>query len=153
MLIIYCFLIVQVENKVKAKKQAERRLHQMVNIVKQRSEADSQGASKKKRSRGAIQREQKRQKRSAEEGGEGERRSNRAVTAPGKKRQEKADKGTGRRVQETRAIFQKVTKKKKVADDEDKKFEARVSKHHHRSVSNSNDPVGRKGAIAKRWFE
>ena len=64
-----------VENKVKAKQQAEHRVQQQANKIKQKLEQkekhlDDEGQKKKqKRSRGAIQREKKRQKRLAAESG------------------------------------------------------------------------------------
>ncbi len=60
-----CSLLSKVENRIKEKKQAERRLQQKLNDTRQRkdtSDFKSRGNDSKKRSRGAIQRSKKKQK-------------------------------------------------------------------------------------------
>jgi hypothetical protein len=136
-----------VENKVKAKKQAERRLHQKVNTTKQRSEGDQQIKNKKRRGRGAIQREQKRQKRSTGEDKTDVIRAahTKALSSARNTEGIKAEKGGPQK----RAM--RPLKQKKARDTAEKQLDEIV--HNHQSNRKPKEEVNRKPATEKRWFE
>lgn len=159
-----------VENKIKAKKQAERRLHQQLNQSKQqlerleKKETHSQkeeNSDQKKRSRGSLQREKKRVRRESGEE-EAERKAKleakalvEAKKALRKQRQEQKQK----KMEEIKRKTVKAPKKKQTMDVEDEKFESIVrsytaqiesTREEKEDQQNKNPRVVVK---EKRWFE
>ncbi|CAJ1927700.1 unnamed protein product [Cylindrotheca closterium] len=142
-----------VENKVKAKKQAERRLQQQVNQAKQKLdklEKQEDAEPKKKRSRGSIQREKKRHKRES-----------------GEEETEKQTKLLKREYFEKKKILREEKKakqlenkkkgvkppKKKSIDKEEEKLEKLVGKYRS-DVDTTKKNVEPRGAVReKRWFD
>jgi len=160
-----------VENKVKAKKQAERRMHQQLNQSKQRLEklekrkakegaADSEeAAAAKKKGRGAIQREKKRKKReSGEEETERQRKLQKKAMYEAKKelRKERAEEKK-RKAQElkrksTKPPKKKKSEQKKIEDDEE--FENIVRTYQSKLESAKTPKANPREVVKeKRWFE
>jgi hypothetical protein len=138
-----------VENKVKAKKQAERRLHQKVNAMKQRGEVDLKVKTKKNRSRGAIQREHKRQKRSAgEDDSDVIRVAHR--TAQSNARNTEASKAEKRGAQKP---VKPPSKQKRAISTEERQFDEMMHRHSSNLQPKASEGVSRKSATEKRWFE
>ncbi|KAL3912780.1 MAG: hypothetical protein SGILL_006751 [Bacillariaceae sp.] len=160
-----------VENKIKAKKQAERRLHQQLNQSKQKLEniekksEDNAENKKKRQSRGGKQREKKRLKRESGEE-EKERKEELQAKAMGEaKRELRKERQEQKRAlkEEMKKKSVKPPKKKKkkhqAVDEDDEKFEkivrsytsqiesARVEKE---SAAQTNPRAAVKD---KRWFD
>ena len=142
-----------VENKVKAKRQSERRLQQQLNNAKQRLENKEKvdNDKKKKRSRGSIQREKKRQKReSGEEAAEQQ-----------AKLMEKAYREQKRKIQaEKKAQMEaikknsiKPKKKQKKLDKDDAKFDQIVDEYRSELEPTTTVENSRVAVRQKRWFE
>jgi len=164
-----------VENKVKAKKQAERRLQQQLNQSKQQLETlekkktarkqagdDNDAPATKKRGRGAIQREKKRLKReSGEEERERQAKLQKKALYEAKKelRRERAEEKK-KKAEELKRKSVKPPKKKKsqlkkIEDDEE--FESIVRSYQSKleSAREENAPRAnqREAVKDKRWFE
>lgn len=158
-----------VENKAKARKQAEKKAQQQANVVKQKAELKEQRKSetgeelkqkKKKKSRGAQQREKKRKIR--EEGGDGTENKTEKVTKK-QKSEEKSDVPEMRRDVKLKGV--KPSKKKKRNDDaaEEKTFEDMVRNYKETFAGGSKGSTKtgeiekmtenpRKDVTKKRWF-
>eukprot|EP00934_Nitzschia_sp_Nitz4_P003082 Nitzschia sp. Nitz4//scaffold54_size114964//105702//108134//NITZ4_003873-RA/size114964-augustus-gene-0.25-mRNA-1//-1//CDS//3329554417//3072//frame0 len=138
-----------VENKIKARKQAERRMQQQLNASKQKEEreADKEGkkSDSKKRNRGAAQRERKRQER---ENG---------ITKPKKKEKQMTPVTRVQHKEKKKEEPVKTMKprKRQKTDPEEEKFQKLVKTHN--SSSETRKPVAseRKAQLkeGKRWFE
>uniref|UniRef100_A0A7S4ARJ5 RRM domain-containing protein n=1 Tax=Pseudo-nitzschia australis TaxID=44445 RepID=A0A7S4ARJ5_9STRA len=162
-----------VENKVKAKKQAERRLHQQLNQSKQhldkleknkakKEAGEGDDANNKRRGRGAIQREKKRLKReSGEEEKERQMKLQKKAMYEAKKelRKERAEEKK-RKAEELKRKSMKPPKKKKsqlkkIEDDEE--FESIVRTYQSKLESSREEKAPkenpRKSVESKRWFE
>jgi len=163
-----------VENKVKAKKQAERRLHQQLNQSKQQlAKLENKKAKKevdfteetdesKKRGRGAIQREKKRKKReSGQEEAERNKKLQKKAMYEAKKelRKERAEdkKRTAEELKRksVKPPKKKKTQLKKIEDDEE--FESIVRSYQSKleSAKDEKEPKTnpREAVNEKRWFE
>lgn len=160
-----------VENKAKARKQAERKAQQQANVVKQKAELKEQRKSetgaelkrkKKKKSRGAQQREKKRKMR--EEGGNGSSTENKTEKVVKKQKfEEKRDVPEMRRDVKLKGV--KPSKKKKMNDDAvgEKTFEDMVRNYKETFAGGikGSTKTGeiekmtenpRKDVTKKRWF-
>jgi nucleolar protein 4 len=157
-----------VENKMKAKKQAERRVQQELNRTKQYLENKERkivslqegGEEKpKKRGRGAIQREKKRLRReSGEEEKERQAKLEAKALAEARKelRKERQAQRQKQKVEESKKKAVKPPKKKKPVDEEDEKFDDIVRSYTSklettRKQTDSHNP--RVAVTEKRWFE
>jgi nucleolar protein 4 len=151
-----------VENKVKAKKQADRRLQQQLNQSKQKLEKlekEEHSEEKKRRSRGAIQREKKRQKReSGEEEAERQAKLRAKALAEAKEelRKERQDLKK-KRIEEMKRRSVKPPKKKQKADEDDEKFDSIVRSYTSKLESAREEKEAKTHQRAalkqKRWFE
>jgi nucleolar protein 4 len=155
-----------VENKVKAKKQADRRLQQQLNRTKQHLEnkekklsATEAGKDTKKRGRGAIQREKKRQRReSGEEEKERQAKLEAKAMAEAKKemRKERQAQKQKQKLEDSKRKAVKPPKKKRV-DEEDEKFDDIVRSYTSKleDVRKDGDETNPHRAVVqeKRWFE
>ena len=162
-----------VENKVKAKKQAERRLHQQLNQSKQQLDrlekrkaekeaGENEEGDTKKKGRGALQREKKRKKReSGEEEAERLKKLQKKALYEAKKelRKERAEEKK-RRADELKKKSVKPPKKKKsqlkkIEDDEE--FESIVRSYQSKLESARDEKVPksnpRESVKQGRWFE
>lgn len=135
----------QVENRVKAKKQMERRLHQKLNNEKQRkgaAEVDVTGAPSKKRGRGAVQRAKKKQKK--DNGGEGGNITERNASEAGRETPNK-----------TRVVNEKTSRKNN--KQEGKRDAPPNSKppagSHSKDKVDTTEANPRPAKNPKRWFE
>ncbi|KAG7365197.1 RNP-1 like RNA-binding protein [Nitzschia inconspicua] len=161
-----------VENKTKAKKQAERRIQQQVNQQKQKLENQEKRKShnddvddddtKKKKSRGAKQREKKRQKReSGEEEKERQAELQAKALADARREMKKERLEQKRRLkEEMKQKSVKPPKKKQKhgrMDEEDEKFEKIVRSYATELEAAREGQQNTKNARAalkeKRWFE
>jgi nucleolar protein 4 len=161
-----------VENKIKAKKQADRRLHQQLNQSKQQLERlekkenhygdDKADTTEKKRSRGSLQREKKKLRiESGEE--EAERKAKleaKALFEAKKELQKQRREQKKQRLEEIKSKTVKAPKKKKPTMDlDDEKFESIVrsytskieSTREQKEEQQHNNP--RVAVKEKRWFE
>lgn len=141
-----------VENKVKAKKQSERRLQQQLNNTKQRQEKKEKSEiDKKKRSRGSIQREKKRVRR---ESGEeiAEKNAKVAKDEYNKQKKQQREERKAKMTAEKKAMV-KPAKKKKKMDAEDEHFESLVGKYKSGLESSAPTQNPRASVEKKRWFE
>ncbi|KAL3936444.1 MAG: hypothetical protein SGBAC_008245 [Bacillariaceae sp.] len=143
-----------VENKVKAQKQAERRLQQQLNQAKQKLEKlekEEDVVPKNKRSRGSIQREKKRRKReSGEEEAEKQTKLLKKEYYENKKRlrEEKKEKQLEIKKKSVKP------KKKKTVDKEEEKLQRLLGKHRGDDVDTTKKFVRPRAAVKeKRWFE
>ena len=162
-----------VENKVKAKKQAERRLHQQLNQSKQQLEklerkkaekeaGESEETKTKKKGRGALQREKKRKRReSGEEEAERLQKLQKKALYEAKKelRKERAEEKK-RKAEELKKKSVKPPKKKKsqlkkIEDDEE--FESIVRSYQSKLESARDEKAAkrnpREAVKEKRWFD
>jgi len=148
------------ENKVKAKKQAEKKEKVAKNTQMQRDERKKEGGGKKEKklSRGKAQREKKRK--AKEDAANGVTREEGGEEASEKKRkvEEKAKEGT-KRERRVKDAPQKGGKKNKIkVTEEDKKFDDMVSNYKKmiEGSGTANRPEGEEGAGkkgGKRWFD
>ncbi len=162
-----------VENKVKAKKQAERRLHQQLNQSKQRLErlerkkaekeaGETEQGGTKKKGRGALQREKKRKRReSGEEEAERLAKLQKKAIYEAKKelRKERAEEKK-RRAEELKKKSVKPPKKKKsqlkkIEDDEEfesivRSYQSKLESAREEKAPKSNP---RESVKQKRWFD
>lgn len=155
-----------VENKVKAKKQADRRMLQQMNQTKQQLEkkekelvvpADDITATNNKRGRGAIQREKKRQKR---ESGEDERERQakleaKALAEAKKEMRKERQAQKKKKAEEAKKKTVKPAKKKKRMDEEDEKFDDIVRSYASKLETARKETTSnpREAVQEKRWFE
>ena len=162
-----------VENKVKAKKQAERRLHQQLNQSKQQLErlerkkaekeaGETEETKAKKKGRGALQREKKRKRReSGEEEKERLQKLQKKALYEAKKelRKERAEEKK-RKAEELKKKSVKPPKKKKsqlkkIEDDEE--FESIVRSYQSKLESARDEKAAkrnpREAVKEKRWFD
>jgi len=145
-----------VENKAKAKQQADRRARQLENASNQKlakskkdNSKDNRSSSKKKLSRGALQREKKRKKR--EEG------NNEELIVPSQEIQEgKSKSGDKPKVKMSRPV------KRQKVDKEEKAFESMVEKYKSKFMGNmvqgdkkskKEDSKDKGKVVKQRWFE
>jgi nucleolar protein 4 len=134
-----------VENKAKAKQQAEHRAQQQANLVKQRDEQIAEGEkgfgkkTEKKKSRGAAQRERKRKQLDE---GPGE-------SAPGKTAETSIAAPASEPVKKVKGV--KPPKKQKV-DAEEENFSKLVESYKQQAIAimGTNDSKAKTG---RRWFE
>ena len=148
-----------VENRAKAKKQAEHKAHQRANTIKQRLEhkeksADSEKSGKKKKSRGKRQRELKRKQREAgitDEGKKSE--TSNAQSLPTESLAHGEDSVPDHKHHNTKPV-KPSQKKRKVDKDEEKlselvdSYEASITPSRGDGNDNSQPTRSR-----KRWFE
>lgn len=163
-----------VENKIKAKKQAERRIQQQVNQQKQKLEttkkkknevldADADDAKQKKQSRGAKQRQKKRQRR---ESGEEERerqvdlRTKAMAEATREMRKERLEQKRKLKLDIKLKSIKPPKKKNKQnkMDQDDEKFENIVKTYTNdleaeTELQRGGDKNIRASAKQKRWFD
>ena len=148
------------ENKAKARKQAEHRMQQQVNQAKQRLEKRKAREDapqvdeepKKKKSRGAKQRERKRLER--EEGKNVDADARLASLKAEKDRLREAKAAEKAKSQQLKPV--KPPKKKKRIDKEEENFDSIVDTYRSTFVdSSSSSPMTnpREGVKKKRWFE
>jgi nucleolar protein 4 len=150
-----CILLIwQVENKVKAKKQLERRVHQQLNQSKQILETHGKKneEQKKKRSRGAIQRDKKKQKRESGEE-EAEREAKLKAKALAEARKELREEKRAEMEAERKVKTTKPPKKKKKVDKDVQKFEKIVDTYRSEIETTSKADNPRVAVEEKRWFE
>eukprot|EP00980_Cylindrotheca_fusiformis_P028106 scaffold22581_cov123-Cylindrotheca_fusiformis.AAC.3 len=142
-----------VENKVKAKKQAERRLHQQMNNKKQIIERKekAENTDKMKRSRGSIQREKKRQKKDSGEE-EKEKQAKLVKEEYWKQKKDMRDEKKAKMLADKKKTI-KPKKKKKNMDKEDEKFEKIVGDYRSGLAVTKKPEKDRAAAKEKRWFE
>jgi len=153
-----------VENKAKAKKQAEHRAQQQANIEKQRLEKKeklAEGKDKKqqqKKSRGAIQREKKRKQKEGLENGE-PREDSIAAGETGRRSSSSMPTVEHKTRQKVKAV--KPPKKKRKVDAEEQNFENLVDSY-RKAFSGVSELKGDPGIAKtqtrpkkaeKRWFE
>mmetsp|Transcript_20660 Transcript_20660/g.49024 ORF Transcript_20660/g.49024 Transcript_20660/m.49024 type:complete len:864 (-) Transcript_20660:76-2667(-) len=156
-----------VENKVKAKKQAERRLNQEMNRTKQHLEnkekkimaAQDGEDTPKKRGRGAIQREKKRLRReSGEEEKERQEKLEAKALAEARKemRKERQAQRQKQKEEQSKKKTVKPPKKKKRMDEEDERFDDIVRTYTSKleTVRKQPDEKNPRAVVKeKRWFE
>jgi len=164
-----------VENKVKAKKQADRRLHQQLNQSKQQldklekkkakkeaGEDTTEEAGSKRKGRGAIQREKKRKKReSGEEEAIAQRKLQKKAMYEAKKElrkervEEKKRKAEELKKKSVKPPKKKKTQLKKIEDDEEfedivRSYQSKLEDAREEKVPKTNP---REAVKEKRWFE
>jgi hypothetical protein len=150
-----------VENKAKARKQAERKAQQAANIEKQKtvskdSKTENAKEKKKKKSRGALQREKKRK---AKEAGMEEENENDEKDVVSEKIRNKEDNSV---VDEpkTKVKGLKPPKKMKKSDKEDNIFDEMVQSYKRKFAADVDDVTTEKAVenprvevAKKRWFD
>lgn len=139
-----------VENKTKARQQATHRAQQLANYVKQREQHrdQTQGQTKTKKSRGALQREKKRKQQQ-----EGEPKEIEKETKDQHQEKGNAQEPEGAQ-QTTKPKGTKPPRKRKKVDDEEKKFSQMVDSY-KLAFGKKETEDARDDATAgrKRWFE
>lgn len=149
---ILVFVVCKVENKAKARKQAEHRAQQKANNEKQRLEKQrnkQEKNEKRKKSRGAIQREKRRQKGVSNETGD---------TLESLKVAEESKRGHSSAEQSQKVKLVKPSKKKHKVDKEERDFDTLVDAY--RAAFSSAPKVDYDDSLknkrpeeSKRWFE